>query len=321
MAISKLKSQKNGGDIKKTIVNELFKARRKHFQRRSVRKIAIDDLWQADLSILIDLAKYNDGFKYLLCIIDVFSRFAFVIPLKTKTGTEVMHAFQKLFSETGRTPTNLQTDLGTEFYNRPMEKLLNKFGINHYSTYTEMKANYVERFQRTFKGFLFKNFAYNGSYRYVEILKNLVDMYNAKRHRGLGGLAPKQVLKRNEKQIFEQLYQKQKVFRAGKFKVGDHVRIVSEKNIFEKGYEANFSPALFLVSKVQITDPPTYKVKDLESGKELSKSFYEPEMQKTRHPHVYLIHKVLKRKNGQALVSWLGYSNKYNSWIPESDIV
>ena len=119
---------------------------------------SVDEQWQADLVDMREFSKQNDQYNYLLTVIDCFSRFAWVVKLKSKTGKEVTEAFRQIFLDTGRVPLKLQTDDGLEFYNHNMKELLdtkNLLGstpsvcIKHFSTYSDKKAAIVERFNRT----------------------------------------------------------------------------------------------------------------------------------------------------------------------------
>ena len=104
-----------------------------------------------------------------------------------------------------------------------------------------------------------------------------------------------------------------------KFKVGDHVKISKYKNMFAKGYAPNWRQEIFVVSKIKNTAPWTYVVSDL-NGKEITRSFYEKELQKTNQKE-FRIEKVLKRKGDKLYVKWKGYNNSFNSWINKKDLV
>ena len=141
---------------KRKIVEELHKAARRNFKRRRVITKGIDDLWQADL---VDMSSYfndNNNFKFLLTVIDTFSKFAWCRALKTKSAKDVKAAMVDIFKE-GRKPFHLQTDNGKEFFNNDFKKLMEKEGIKHYSTYSSLKASIVERFNRTLKSQMWKN--------------------------------------------------------------------------------------------------------------------------------------------------------------------
>lgn len=97
----------------------------------------IDDTFQADLVEMIPYAKINKNFRYILCVIDTFSKYAWVMPLKNKTGEEVTTAMQKILDKDKRIPKNMHTDQGKEFYNNKFQTLMKKYNINHYSTYLQ----------------------------------------------------------------------------------------------------------------------------------------------------------------------------------------
>lgn len=178
------------------------------------------------------------------------------------------------------------------------------------------------RFQRTFKSKLFKAIAYNGTYRYIDFLESLVKEYNNTPHRGIGFRKPISInSKQKEKLLLKTVYNRPKVFIKGKFKVGNYVRIGDHRGVFDKGYEPNYSTAIFVISQVRLTNPVTYKVKNKETNVELKRSYYEYELKKVKHPDVYLIKKVLAKRGSKVLVSWLGYSDAHNQWINIKDIV
>ena len=168
---------------RRQIINELHRSARKNFKRRRVVMRGIDDLWQADLVEMCEFSKINKGFRYLLTVIDTFSKFAWAIPIKRKTGVEVTNAFNLILLHDRRTPQNLQTYDGKEFFNSTFQKLMIKHKINHYSTYSSLKASIVERWNRTLKNKMWREFSMNGSNRWIDILKQLVDTYNETEHR------------------------------------------------------------------------------------------------------------------------------------------
>ena len=119
----------------------LHKPVRRRFKRRRVVVGGQNQQWQADLVDVANLKKYNDGTKFLLTVIDVFSKRAWCVPLKNKVGATL----ERLLTE-NTTPTALQTDKGTEFLNRPFQKLVETHGIHHFVTHNEeTKASIVER--------------------------------------------------------------------------------------------------------------------------------------------------------------------------------
>ena len=302
----------------------LHKPARRHYKRNRVIVGGMDELWQMDLADMQTMAAENDGYRYLLVCIDVFSKYLWVIPLKTKTGPALVTAFKKIL-ESGRKPEKIQTDQGTEFFNKHFKDLMKKEEIQLYNTYNETKASVVERVIRTLKTRMWRYFTAKKTMRYIDVLQDLVDSYNKSKHRSIQK-KPINVTQKNEREIWHTLYGEDE--KEGpvnyKFEVGDQVRISKMKRTFEKGYMPNFSKEIFTVSQQIPRHPPVYKLKDYDQ-EELSGTFYNEELQKViKEDDVYEVEKVLKTrgkgKNKEVFVKWLGYPAKFNSWIPASEV-
>lgn len=306
--------------VKEQIANEIHKPARKKFLRRKVIVKGIDDLWQCDLIDMIKYNKYNKGYKYLLTVIDVFSKYAWAKPIKDKSAKAVASAMKEVFT-LGRRPNNLQSDLGSEFYNKNFNELMKKHSINHYSTYSTLKASVVERFNRTLKNIMWKKFTINGSYNWIDMLQEIIKLYNNKKHSTIK-IKPCDVNKSNEKEILQNIYAYKKLTMKGepKYDVDDYVRISKYKSEFSKGYTPNYSSEIFKVSKVVPTEPVTYLLNDV-NGNPILGGFYQEELVKVKYPDIYLVEKILKRKKGKVYVKWLGFSSNFNSWVPENSIV
>lgn len=308
---------------KHQIVSEIHKTARKNFTRCSVILKGIDDLWQADLIDLKRFKKTNNGFTFVLIVMDCFSKFAWVVPVKTKTKSEIATAFINIITLSRRQPINLQTDHGTEFYNDVFQKVTKRYHINHYSTYSIMKASLVERLIRTIKNKLFKLFSLNGNYRwYGKPLKDEINIYNQSRHRTTK-FKPNEVNGSNAHLVMNNIklaQVKSKKQDKIKFKLGDFVRISKYKSIFEKGYTPNWSTEIFKINKIKNTHPVTYQIEDLRNQVILG-SFYNYELQKTKYPDTFLIEKILKKKGEMLFVKWLGLSEAENSWIDKKALV
>uniref|UniRef100_V5GT36 Uncharacterized transposon-derived protein F54H12.3 n=1 Tax=Anoplophora glabripennis TaxID=217634 RepID=V5GT36_ANOGL len=226
---------------------------------------------------------------------------------------------KKIFRDAGYFPRNLQSDHGLEFYNRQFSKLMQLHKINHYSTFSTKKAAIVERTIRTLKTWIYKEFSARGNYVWIDILPKIISSYNNRVHRTTGmkpiDVKPSTVLK---------VYNHPKVALKPKFSFGDIVRISKFKNIFQKGFTANFSTELFKVIKVNITNPTTYALEDMQ-GQPIKGCFYEWELLKTKYPNVYLVQSILKKKkkNNKTLFfcKWLGLPASQNSWINKADFV
>ena len=266
-------------------------------------------------------SKWNKGYRYLLMVIDVFSKYGWIVPLKDKKGESVTEAFETIFKE-GRRPQYLWVDKGKEFYNKHLKDLLEKNGIHMYSTENEEKSSVVERWNRTIKSKMWKQFTVQGNTMYLDILPKLVKQYNNTKHSSTKMTPVEASKKSNEGTVYFNLYGDTETLKQKpKFKTGDKVRISKYKrNVFDKGYTPNWTEEVFTVDKIQYTNPITYKLKDLR-GEEIQGSFYEPELLKAKQD-IYRIDKVIRRdyKKKQALVKWKGYSDEFNSWIPLRDV-
>lgn len=163
---------------KRDLVEELHKSARRNFRRRKTKMIGIADTIQADLVEMIPYAKENQNHRYILTVINVFSKMGYARPLKTKTGEEVAKALKSIFDSLGYKLKHLHVDQGTEFYNDKVTRLLHEYNINRYSTYTTKKAAICERFNRTLKGRMWKEFSMNGNYKWTRLLDKLVKNYN-----------------------------------------------------------------------------------------------------------------------------------------------
>ena len=242
---------KKGSGIQWTnnMANELHKPVRKNFMKRFVFVRNVDDIWGADLVELPTLSKKNSGYRYILMVIDVFSKYGWSVPLKTKTGNEVASALQKIFKEYH--PAKLWVDQGREFYNKQVSELLKKYNIVIYSTNNDEKCSVIERWNRTIKSQLWRYFSANGTYKYTDVLQPLMDKYNSTKHRSIG-MTPTDARKpSNYQQVFKNLYFKKVQTRnkQPKYKVGDQVRISVKKNLFEKGFTINWSDKIILFLK------------------------------------------------------------------------
>ena len=164
-----------------TLAEELHKPVKRKFRKRKIISFGIDDIWAADLVEMGPLAKYNDNVKYILSVIDIFSKYGFMVPLKNKSGLSVAKAFEELFRT--RKPNKIWSDKGTEFYNKDVSKVLRENDIEIYSTENEEKSAVVERWNRTMKEKMYKYFSANNTYKYIDVLDSLVSQYNGKKHR------------------------------------------------------------------------------------------------------------------------------------------
>ena len=186
----------------------------------------IDDIWTADLVDMQKLSRDNKDYKYLLTVIDVFSKYGWIEPLKNKIGLEVENAFRNILTE-GRTPEKLWVDKGKEFYNQHVKKLLGKYNIEMYSTENEEKSSVVERWNRTMKNKMYKYFTANMTRNYIDILPEMVTKYNNTYHRSIKMTPNEASLPKNSDKVYFNLYKNMP--ENPKYSVGDKVRITKKK--------------------------------------------------------------------------------------------
>ena len=206
-------AKKNGVKVTRSQVKEFLQGQptytkhkplRKKFPRNRVYAHGIDFIWQIDLVDLSRHSRVNRGHKFILSVIDVFSKYGWMIPLKNKSGDTLVKAFKRILKE-GRHPYKVQADRGTEFTNRKFQNLLKENNIAFYTTYNETKASVVERFNRTMKTRMFRYFTDKNTRRYIDILDKLMLSYNRRKHRSTN-MAPEEVTEERELEVWNTLY-------------------------------------------------------------------------------------------------------------------
>lgn len=304
------------------LVNELHRDARRNFTRRRTVMMGIHDTLQADLVEMIPYASRNRNMKYILTVINIFSKKAYARALKNKTGAEVTKAMESILDSMGHSIQNLHVDEGKEFYNTTMKRMLHDRNINLYSTFTTKKAAIVERFNRTLKGKMWKQFSFRGSHKWIDILQTLVDDYNNTKHRTIE-MKPNEVNKDNERRLLNTVYNSDLLWSRkmrSKFKLGDLVRISKYKHVFSKGYTPNWTTEIFKINRIHYTNPITYQLNDLE-GNEIKGTVYQQELQLAKQSKLYLVEKIIRKKGNKVYVKWLGFDDDHNSWIHEKDVL
>jgi len=291
------------------------------FPRRRVVVSGVDSQWDVDLMDMTNLSRYNDGVKFVLVAIDIFSRYAWLEKMKNKEGKSVVNAFTKIFAQ-GRQPDKIRSDKGKEFTARLVQGFLKERGVSHFVTQGESKANYAERLIKTIKGKIFKYFTKKQTYRYIDHLHDFVSSYNHTYHRSIK-MKPKDV---NEKNAVTLLMQEQskRIPPQFKFKIGDRVRISYLRNTFTREYHEKWTTEIFTIVDALMRDGlPVYRLEDY-GGEDILGTFYQDELQLVDLPEVFRIEKILKRRTvkgkKQHLVSWSGWPSKYDSWIDEGEL-
>jgi hypothetical protein len=302
---------------------------KRKFPRQATIAPEIDYQWQADLVVLPDLVNNNDGYMYILTVIDIFSKYAWAEPLKKKTGDEITAAFTKILNSSNRKPQKLQTDKGVEFLNTKFQAYLNTKGISFFTTNSDFKAAVVERFNRTLKSHMWRYFTKNNTRRYMEVLPSLMKAYNSSIHRSIG-MPPSEVTLANQSLVYKKLYGTAKPTTGSskpQYFVNQPVRLNILKMVFEKGYTGNWTEEIFFIDKIYRQYLPfMYRVRD-STGETVKGRFYEQELQPVTvtADKEYKIERIVKRRKrkghpAEVLVKWQGYPDSANSWEPESAV-
>ncbi len=306
---------------KKQLTRELLRPKRNRFPRRRIFSPNVNSIWTMDLLDIHQFSRQNKNFRYILVVLDIFSRFAWARPLKDKTGVSVAKALEDIMTTSGMKPHKIWSDRGTEFYNATVARLFERNMIQLYSTHNEPKASIAERFIRTLRGKIESNFILSQDTVWYDILPELIREYNHSYHRSIG-MSPKDATKpENYSKVFDNLYPKREADTRPPLHIGDKVRISVHKRLFEKGATANWSEEIFEISKVEALNPTVYRIKDL-AGEEIDGAFYREQLQKTDQS-IYRIDRIIRKRprTGEVLVKWSGYPDQFDSWIPEIDVV
>jgi transposase InsO family protein len=295
----------------------LHKPVRYKFPRRKVIVAGPGQQWQADLVDVGKISRYNRGIKFLLTCIDVFSKRAWVRPLKDKTGASLVAAFDSINEPL---PRSLQTDKGKEFVNQKLQQWLKQRNVHFFTSENDdIKAGMVERFNRTLKSKLWRYFTKHDTLAYMDVLDSIVDVYNHTPHRSIG-MAPEDVSSKNKSRVWFRLYGDPIPYKEPSLKVGDSVRISKTRRAFKKGYLPQWTEEIFTITERKNTRPITFVLSDYD-GEQLKGTFYGQELQKvTKQNDVYKIEKILKQTKTKVLVKWKGYPDKFNSWVATKDL-
>ena len=263
------------------LAKEVFSPQITKFRRERIMPLYKNETWSADLFDKSSLSKYNNNFKFILTVTDIFTKYAWAIPLKIKSGLSIINGFKIVLEESpqgcseSRKPEKLWVDRGSEFYNKTFKSLLKEYELKLYSTYSDLKAVLIERFNRTLLHIINKPMFINGDCNWVNILNDAVVTYNNNIHSTIN-MTPVDASNNPDKVKYPFSFKNIKT----KLKVGDCVRNADKRNILSKGHTSNWNRELFKVNEVLKTQPPKYKIEDI-NGEIIEGKYYKHELLKS----------------------------------------
>ena len=304
----------------------VYKSRGSKFKREKIIVSCRDEQWSADLMDTSKLKKENDNVTFILVIVDIFSKFCWAEPLINKKAETVKKGFTRVFDQ-GCIPQRIWVDAGSEFQNNLLKVYFKEKDVHMFIARSESKSVFAERLIKTLKLKMYKYMYHKQTYKYIDVLSDIVYSYNNSYHNSIK-MAPMAVNSANELDIYTTHYmptvnKNSVTVKKPSFAKGDLVRLSHAKGKFTRSFRESFTEEIFKINYVILSTPPRYTVED-GLGEKLKGSFYAHELALV-HPddnRSYKIDKIIKYRNNkrQALVSWYGYSSKFNSWIPSSNI-
>ena len=248
-------------DLTKIFIDEVYsKPSKKNYPTNKTIIKSIDDTWSSDLLDMNDYnPKKNKGYRYILVVIDNFSKFGWTRSLKNKYSQSLADAFSEIIKSLNRKPSHLEADDGKEYVNKTFNEFLNNNNIKRYSRYTDKGAVIAERFNRTIRNLLKKPVFEKGNADWLSELPSVVKKYNNTIHHSIK-MTPMQASKKsNENIVFDNLKDK-RVIQKPKFRLRDLVRTADIKRVFSKGDSTNWSYKLYTITEVIHDTIPSYRI-------------------------------------------------------------
>ena len=314
----------------------------RRFVRRPIKVCRPGLIIGSDLADFTEkIAKHNNGFRYVVILMDIFSRKVSLTAVKRKTCSNIAKIFDEYLKNSTYQYSKFFADEGAEYTGKAVQKIYNKYNIVRYNIFNRRFKNAIlERFVRTLKSFLYRYFTQNNTFKFIDVLEKYEKIYNSTPHVGLGLQTPDNVHKMtdlNEIKTQEKIQLTQKIKNYGRisrnelknlnsskraFDEGTHVRILlnDAERIFGKSYEKIFSDEIFVIRKVDRSLPISYWLKDL-NNKDIKGVIYHKELKRVELPKQYFVEKVLKtrinRETGKEeyFVQWVGWPQEFNSWV------
>ena len=312
----------------------LHRVARKRFLRRRVIVSSPRHTIACDLAEVGHLSRSNNGVRYLLVCLDIYSRYLHVVPLKNKRGLSVAEALADVLEQEESNGYNkMWTDRGREFLNHHVSNLLKSKKIKLYHTEShEIKSSPVERVIRTLKGRIYRYLTEHGTESYIDVLPKIVKGYNYYPHSGIGNVRPVEA-HRHRTPTQTRQHMNHALCKSYKnrvrenaplsLSVGDSVRVSRANEVFKRGFLYQTTEEIFIVDRIDKTQNVTgYYLRDLD-GEPIKGIFYREELVKTSMPDKFAIDIIKKRRRNkrvEVLVHYRGYNNTHDRWLPLSEI-
>ena len=248
----------------KIFINEIYsKPPKKYYPKNKTDVYYIDDIWSLDILDLKDYGPENNrGYRYVLVVIDNFSKYGWTVPLKNKNAQTIKDSFENILINSKRKPNLIESDRGKEFYNNIFQDFLNKSNIKLYSRNTSLGAVFAERFNRTIRDLLKRPVFEKGDGKWIDVLPTITKQYNNRIHSSTK-LSPKDAsLKKNEGFVYKNLLDKRKKVKP-KYEIGDLVRTADLMKTFSKGDTTNWSYKLYKITEIINDTVPSYRLDKL----------------------------------------------------------
>lgn len=278
------------GEVSKKDIDEWSQAQntlteyspaRKNFLRRPTLAHKKDAVWAMDTAFFIPMAKYNRGYKYLVIIVDVLTKYVRGVPLKTKKPSELVQGIKKIFKKVK--PMAAYTDLGGEYF-KEFDKYLKENNIQHWKAMNETKSSEAERAILTYKLRLYRYLQHNTTKKWIDVYEKILDNINNSYNRSIK-MAPAQcVTEEQQRQAFINQYANKIGFivKDDELGVGQKVKISHLRVPFRKAFNRNFSESVYtLVKKFPKENQNVYSLK-ASDGEIITGKFYRKEFKKTR---------------------------------------
>ena len=309
----------------------LHRKRNLHFPRSRVIAEGVGQEYDLDLADFSKFQSQNKHTRFLIILIDIFSRKAFVEPLTKKDTGHVVRGMEEIFKRMATLPQSIRHDKGGEFENAQFRKLLKDNDINNFSAVGRLKANYAERFIRTLREKIAAYMTYKRTRVYLPVLQKIVNSYNNSEHSSIG-MAPSEVTKENEPLVWVNNYhatttglERQKGPLKPKywFKIGARVRHIIDKHVLSKGYTDNWSNEVFvIVQRYRRDNIPVYRLED-HGGNQLKRWFYNEELQAVGQDQDR-IRDIVDQKTSRGvkfyLVRWFDRGTADDTWLTREEL-